>query len=76
MSAITGIGVGGPARAYQLFEAKSETELPAARITRLGVGGPMTMYNGGAPFGDKEESTGPAPGLFNYPMYCRTRKRR
>ena len=76
MSAITGLGVGGPARAYALFADKSTTALPADRITRLGVGGPMMLYNDGIAFGDKEEATGPAPGLFNYPMYCRTRKRR
>lgn len=73
MTPITGLGVGGPQRAYAVFADKSETDLPAERITGLGVGGPGVYYG---VFADKGTSDPSLLVTFNYPIYCRTRKRR
>lgn len=44
--ATTGLGVGGPAKAYGVFAAKAaaSASTPATKLTGLGVGGPARTY--------------------------------
>ena len=71
--ATTGLGVGGPIRSYGTFTAKETAAIAAQRITGMYVGGPGVYYG---TFTDKAEADPSALAGFNYPIYCRARKRR
>lgn len=74
--ATTRLGLGGPGKAYATFAAKAEAAapaVPASRITRIALGGPGAYYGD---FTDKAESDPSTLALFNYPIYCRSKKRR
>lgn len=71
--ATTGLGVGGPIRSYGAFAAKETAAIAAQRITGMYVGGPGVYYG---IFTDKTEADPSTLAGFNYPIYCRTRKRR